>query len=44
MGAMLFNGQHGRMMRAIPLSRLSRFPGAPFSEAALADAVKRFSK
>lgn len=37
-------GQHGRMMRAIPLSRLSRFPGAPFSEAALADAVKRFSK
>ncbi|HEX7161424.1 MAG TPA: fibronectin type III-like domain-contianing protein [Trebonia sp.] len=30
MGAMLFNGQHGRMMRAIPLSRLSRFPGATF--------------
>jgi hypothetical protein len=44
MAAMLFKGQHGRMMRAIPLSRLSRFPGAPFSEAALADAVKRFSK
>ena len=44
MGAMLFNGQHGRMMRAIPLSRLSRFPGVPFSEAALADAVRRFSR
>jgi beta-glucosidase len=43
MGALLFDGQHGRMMRAIPLSRLSRFPGAPFSEAALADAVERFS-
>jgi beta-glucosidase len=43
MGAMLFDEQHGRMMRAIPLSRLARFPGAPFSEAALDDAVKRFS-
>ena len=32
------------MMRAIPLSRLSRFPGAPFSEAMLEEAVKRFSK
>jgi hypothetical protein len=32
------------MLRAVPLVRLSRFPGAPFSEAALADAVKRFAR
>jgi len=44
LGARLFDPQHGHMMRAIPLSRLSRFPGAPFSEAMLEEAVKRFSK
>jgi beta-glucosidase len=42
--AMMFDGAHGRMMRAIPLVRFSRFPGAPFSEAAVADAVKRFTR
>ena len=44
MGAQLLDGQHGRMMRAIPLSRLSRFPGAPFSEAIVDEAIKRFSQ
>ncbi|GAA4186397.1 glycoside hydrolase family 3 C-terminal domain-containing protein [Gryllotalpicola kribbensis] len=39
MGAMLFDETHGRMMRAIPLVRLSRFPGAPFDESALAEAA-----
>ena len=43
MGARLFDEPLGRMIRAIPLVRLSRFPGAPFSEASLADAVKRFA-
>ena len=43
MGARLFGDRNGRMMRAIPLVRLARFPGAPFTEATLADAVKRFA-
>ncbi|GAA4176239.1 beta-glucosidase family protein [Gryllotalpicola koreensis] len=43
MGAMLFDETHGRMMRAIPLVRLSRFPGAPFDEAALAEAAAQSS-
>ncbi|GAA4161006.1 glycoside hydrolase family 3 C-terminal domain-containing protein [Gryllotalpicola daejeonensis] len=43
MGAMLFDETHGRMMRAIPLVRLSRFPGAPFDEAALAEAAAQAS-
>ena len=43
LGARLFNERYGRMMRAIPLVRLSRFPGAPFTEATLADAVRRFT-
>ncbi|WP_433478726.1 glycoside hydrolase family 3 C-terminal domain-containing protein [Spirillospora sp. CA-142024] len=43
MGARLLDGPHGRMMRAIPLVRLSRFPGAPFTEADLAEAARAFS-
>ncbi|MEV4637132.1 glycoside hydrolase family 3 C-terminal domain-containing protein [Actinoplanes sp. NPDC049548] len=41
--AMLFDPQHGQMMRAIPLQRLSRFPGFPVTEPQVLDAVKRFS-
>jgi beta-glucosidase len=44
LGAVMFDGAHGRMMRAIPLVRFSRFPGAPFSEATVAGAVKRFTR
>ena len=39
---MLFDPQHGAMMRAIPLIRLSRFPGSPVSEQQVTDAVARF--
>jgi beta-glucosidase len=39
---MLFDEQHGEMMRAIPLVRLARFPGSPVSEAQIAEAVARF--
>jgi beta-glucosidase len=39
---MLFDPQHGAMMRAIPLSRLSRFPGSPVSEDEVRAAVARF--
>ncbi|WP_305786436.1 beta-glucosidase family protein [Symbioplanes lichenis] len=41
-GAMLFDPQHGQMMRAIPLVRLSRFPGSPLSESDIDEAVARF--
>jgi beta-glucosidase len=44
MGARLFNERYGRMMRATPLVRLSRFPGAPFTEATLSDAVERLAR
>ena len=40
--AMLFDPQHGAMMRAIPLSRLARFPGSPVSEEDVRQAVARF--
>jgi len=40
----MFDGPNGRMMRAIPLARLARFPGAPFSAATVADAVQRFAR
>jgi len=43
LGARLFDPQHGRMMRD-PAVASVRFPGAPFSEAMLEEAVKRFSK
>jgi beta-glucosidase len=42
--AMLFDPQSGRMMRAIPLQRLSRFPGFPLSEQQVDEAVGRFAK
>ncbi len=32
---MLFDPQHGAMMRAIPLLRLTRFPGFPITETEL---------
>jgi beta-glucosidase len=41
---MLFDPQNGRMMRAIPLQRLSRFPGFPLSEQQVDGAVERFAK
>ncbi|GAA0990854.1 glycoside hydrolase family 3 C-terminal domain-containing protein [Subtercola frigoramans] len=41
-GDMLLDEQHGRMLRAIPLVRLSRFPGAAFSEAELDEAIAGF--
>ncbi|UQU63059.1 glycoside hydrolase family 3 C-terminal domain-containing protein [Couchioplanes caeruleus] len=40
---MLFDPQHGQMMRAIPLQRLSRFPGSPVTEQQVDEAVARFS-
>ncbi|MGN6446350.1 glycoside hydrolase family 3 C-terminal domain-containing protein [Amnibacterium sp.] len=40
--AMLFDPQHGAMMRAIPLVRLARFPGSPVSEAEVREALARF--
>jgi len=44
LGAIMFDEAHGRMMRAVPLVRFSRFPGVPFSETTVADAVKRFTR
>lgn len=40
---MFFDPQHGEMIRAIPLVRLSRFPGSPVSETEVEEAVARFS-
>ncbi|MFI5933508.1 glycoside hydrolase family 3 C-terminal domain-containing protein [Actinoplanes sp. NPDC051494] len=40
---MLFDPKNGQMMRAIPLVRLSRFPGFPVSETQVTEAVQRFS-
>jgi beta-glucosidase len=41
--ALLSDPQHGEMMRAIPLQRLSRFPGFPVGEAEVQEAVQRFA-
>jgi beta-glucosidase len=41
--ALLFDPQSGRMMRAIPLQRLARFPGFPVSEQQVEEAVRRFA-
>ncbi|MFI7597861.1 glycoside hydrolase family 3 C-terminal domain-containing protein [Actinoplanes sp. NPDC049681] len=41
--AMLFDPKNGQMMRAIPLQRLSRFPGFPVTEPQVLEAVARFS-
>ncbi|WP_067498421.1 glycoside hydrolase family 3 C-terminal domain-containing protein [Actinoplanes sp. TFC3] len=40
---MLFDPRNGQMMRAIPLVRLSRFPGFPVGESQVADAVARYA-
>ena len=40
---LLADPQHGEMMRAIPLQRLSRFPGFPVSEGEVDEAVQRFA-
>jgi beta-glucosidase len=42
-GALLFDPQSGRMMRAIPLQRLARFPGFPVSEQQVEEAVRQFA-
>jgi beta-glucosidase len=42
--AMLFDERNGQMMRAIPLQRLSRFPGFPVSEQDVEAAVGRYAK
>jgi hypothetical protein len=44
LGAIMFDEAYGRMMRAVPLVRFSRFPGAPFSEITVKEAVKRFAR
>ena len=41
--ALLFDPGHGEMMRAIPVQRLSRFPGFPVSEVEVDEAVTRFA-
>jgi beta-glucosidase len=40
---MLFDPVNGQMMRAIPLVRLSRFPGFPVTEPEVEAAVRRFT-
>jgi beta-glucosidase len=40
---LLFDPQNGQMMRAIPLQRLSRFPGFPVTEADVDAAVGRYA-
>ncbi|SDJ39501.1 glycoside hydrolase family 3 C-terminal domain-containing protein [Streptomyces indicus] len=42
-GAMLSDPRNGPMMRAIPLSRLVRFPGFPVDEEQVAAAVRKFA-
>src|SRR3954451_3606384 len=41
--SLLFDPHHGEMMRAIPLQRLSRFPGFPVPEREVDEAVERFA-
>ncbi|MGW0664295.1 glycoside hydrolase family 3 C-terminal domain-containing protein [Streptodolium elevatio] len=41
--AMLFDPESGQMIRAIPLSRLARFPGFPVSEQQIDEAVRKFA-
>jgi beta-glucosidase len=41
--AMLSDPTNGQMMRAVPLGRLSRFPGAPLNEPTVEAAVRRFT-
>ncbi|EXG82787.1 glycoside hydrolase family 3 C-terminal domain-containing protein [Cryptosporangium arvum] len=42
-GALLFDERNGQMLRAIPLQRLSRFPGFPITEADVEAAVTRLN-
>ncbi|MHC0432970.1 beta-glucosidase family protein [Streptomyces sp. O3] len=42
-GAMLTDPRNGPMMRAIPLSRLARFPGFPVGEEQIAQAVRKYA-
>ncbi|MEU6458969.1 glycoside hydrolase family 3 C-terminal domain-containing protein [Streptomyces sp. NPDC047065] len=42
-GAILFDPHNGQMIRAIPLRRLSRFPGFPLSEEQIEEGVARFA-
>jgi len=41
-GAVLFDPNHGQMIRAIPLQRLSRFPGFPITEQQVDEATEKF--
>ncbi|MGB8946371.1 MAG: glycoside hydrolase family 3 C-terminal domain-containing protein [Streptomyces sp.] len=42
-GAIMADPHNGQMIRAIPLQRLSRFPGFPLSEDQIDEAVARFA-
>lgn len=42
-GAIIADPHNGQMIRAIPLQRLSRFPGFPLSEDQIDEAVTRFA-
>ncbi len=42
-GAILFDPHNGQMIRAIPLRRLSRFPGFPLSEEQIEEGAARFA-
>ncbi|MEU6767836.1 glycoside hydrolase family 3 C-terminal domain-containing protein [Streptomyces sp. NPDC046853] len=42
-GAIMADPHNGQMIRAIPLQRLSRFPGFPLSEEQIDEAVTRFA-
>lgn len=42
-GAIIADPHNGQMIRAIPLQRLSRFPGFPLSEEQIDEAVARFA-
>ncbi|GAA0240217.1 glycoside hydrolase family 3 C-terminal domain-containing protein [Cryptosporangium japonicum] len=42
-GALLFDEHNGQMLRAIPLQRLSRFPGFPVTESDVEAAVARLN-
>ncbi|WTW99864.1 glycoside hydrolase family 3 C-terminal domain-containing protein [Streptomycetaceae bacterium NBC_01309] len=41
--AMLFDPDSGQMIRAIPLSRLARFPGFPVTDQQIDEAVQKFA-
>ncbi|WP_436771175.1 glycoside hydrolase family 3 C-terminal domain-containing protein [Yinghuangia sp. YIM S09857] len=42
--AMLFDPESGQMIRAIPLSRLARFPGFPVNDEQIDEAVRKFAE